>query len=72
MELIRESLMYKNNNLEVCMNTLTPQEHYELLRLIMATRKEGIQICDCECNQYIRCVLNRLGFVRVQCCLRVK
>jgi hypothetical protein len=40
MELIRESLMYKNNNLEVCMNTLTPQEHYELLRLIMATRKK--------------------------------
>ena len=42
MELIRESLMYKNNNLEVCMNTLTPQEHYELIRLIMATRKEII------------------------------
>ena len=36
MELIRESLMYKNNNLEVCMNTLTPQEHYELLRLIIS------------------------------------
>ena len=70
MEIIRESLMYKNNTLEVCMNTLTHQEHYELLRLIMATRKENIQICDCECNQYILCVLKRLGFERVQC-LRV-
>ena len=71
MEIIRESLMYKNNTLEVCMNTLTHQEHYELLRLIMATRKENIQICDCECNQYILCVLKRLGFERVHC-LRVK
>ena len=70
MEIIRESLMYKNNTLEVCMNTLTHQEHYELLRLIMATRKENIQICDCYCNQYILCVLKRLGFERVQC-LRV-
>ena len=42
MDVIRESLIYKNNVLHVCMNTLTRQEQYEFLRLVVATRKEGI------------------------------
>lgn len=70
MELIREQLMYKNNTLHVCMKTLTRQEQYEFVRLIMATRTNGVSVCDCECNQYVLCVLNRLGFERIQC-LRV-
>ena len=70
MDLIRESLMYKTNNLDVCMKTLTRQEQYEFLRLIMATRKDGIQICDCECNSYVLRVLRLLGFER-KSCLRV-
>jgi hypothetical protein len=70
MELIREQLMYKNNTLHVCMKTLTRQEQYEFVRLIMATRTTGVSVCDCDCNQYVLCVLNRLGFERTQC-LRV-
>jgi len=70
MELIREHLMYKNNTLRVCMKTLTRQEQYEFVRLIMATRVAGVFVCDCECNQYVLCVLTRLGFERTQC-LRV-
>jgi len=70
MELIRESLIYKNNILDVCIGKLTRQEQYELIRLIMATRKEGIKICDCECNSYVLRVLRLLGFERNKC-LRV-
>jgi len=71
MELIREQLMYKTNNLHVCMKTLTRQEQYEFIRLIMATRLDGVSVCDCECNQYVRCVLKRLGLERTHC-LRVE
>ena len=70
MDILRESLIYKTNNLDVCMKTLTRQEQYEFLRLIMATRKHGIQICDCECNSYVLRVLRLLGFERKPC-LRV-
>jgi hypothetical protein len=70
MDLIRESLMYKTNNLDVCMKTLTRQEQYEFMRLIFATRKDGVTICDCECSQYILCLVNRLGLERTHC-LRV-
>ncbi len=71
MEEIREQLVYKKNNLHVCMKTLTRQDQYEFIRLLMATRFEGITICNCQCNQYVLCVLNRLGLERVQC-LRVE
>ena len=67
MDLIRESLIYKSNSLHVCMNTLTRQEQYEFLRLIFGTRKEGVTICDCECSQYILCLVNRLGLERTHC-----
>ena len=71
MESIKEQLTYKNNNLNVCMKTLTRQEQYEFVRLLVATRFDGVQICNCECNQYVLCVLERLGFKRTEC-LRVE
>jgi hypothetical protein len=71
MEGIREQLLYNKNSLHVCMKTLTRQEQYEFVRLLMATRFEGVQICNCECNQYVLCVLDRLGLERTQC-LRVE
>ena len=71
MELIREQLIYKSNNLHVCMKTLTRQEQYEFIRLLMATRTSGVTICDCECGQYILCLVNRLGLERTKC-LRVE
>ena len=70
MDIIREQLMYKNNTLNVCMKTLTRQEQYDFVRLLMATRYEGVHICDCQCNPYVLCVLNRLGLERTKC-LRV-
>lgn len=64
MDLIRETLMYKNNVLHVCMNTLTRQEQYEFLRLIVATRKEGVTVCYDNSNIYITCILDKIGLER--------
>jgi hypothetical protein len=71
MEAIREQLMYKTNTLHVCMKALTRQEQFEFIRLLMATRSENVHICNCQCNPYVLCVLNRLGIERTQC-LRVE
>lgn len=67
MELIREQLTYKSNTLHVCMNTLTRQEQYDFLRLVMATRKQGVTFCYDNSNQYITCILERIGLERTKC-----
>jgi len=67
MDLIREQLMYKSNTLHVCMNTLTRQEQYDFLRLVVATRTEGVSFCYDNSNQYIVCILEEIGIKRVQC-----
>jgi hypothetical protein len=70
MDSIREQLMYKSNILHVCMRTLTRQDQYEFIRLLMATRLEKVTVCNCQCNPYVLCVLERLGLERTEC-LRV-
>lgn len=67
MDLIRESLVYKTNVLHVCMNSLTRQEQYEFLRLIVATRKEGVTFCYDNSNAYIVCILKIIGLERSKC-----
>lgn len=59
--------MYKNNVLHVCMNTLTRQEQYEFLRLIVATRKEGVTFCYDNSNAYITCILDKIELERFNC-----
>lgn len=66
MDLIREQLTYKSNTLHVCLNTLTRQEQYEFLRLVIATRKDGITFCYDNSNQYVTCILEKLGLERVK------
>lgn len=70
MDIIRESLTYKKNTLHVCMSTLTRQEQYEFVRLLLATRTSGVSLCDCQPNQYVLRVVDRLGIPRTRC-LRV-
>jgi len=65
MELIREQLTYKSNTLHVCMNTLTRQEQYDFLRLVMATRKENVTFCYDNSNPYILCILEKIGLERI-------
>lgn len=68
MDLIREQLMYKSNTLHVCMNTLTRQEQYEFLRLVMATRTEGVTFCYDNSNQYISCILEKIKLKTLPIC----
>jgi hypothetical protein len=44
MDLIREHLIYKDVPLTICMKTLKQQEQYEVIRLLLATRK-NVTIC---------------------------
>lgn len=67
MDIIREQLTYKSNTLHVCMNTLSRQEQYEFLRLLMATRKEGVTFCYDNSNQYVTCILEKIGLERAKC-----
>jgi hypothetical protein len=67
MDIIREQLTYKSNTLHVCLNTLTRQEQYEFLRLVIATRKDGITFCYDNSNQYVSCILEKIELERVKC-----
>ena len=67
MDIIREQLTYKSNTLHVCMNTLSRQEQYEFLRLLMATRKEGVTFCYDNSNQYVTCILEKIKLERAKC-----
>jgi hypothetical protein len=66
MDIIREQLTYKSNTLHVCLNTLTRQEQYEFLRLVIATRKDGITFCYDNSNQYVTCILEKIGLERIK------
>jgi hypothetical protein len=66
MDLIREQLMYKSNTLHVCVSKLTRQEQYDFLRLVMATRKEGVTFCYDNSNQYVVCLLEKIGLERTK------
>ena len=62
MEVIREHLMYKNNFLEIQMNTLKTQEQYEVIRLLLATRTKDVVIkIDESVNKYVRNLLEKIG-----------
>lgn len=67
MDLIREQLMYKSNTLHVCINKLTRQEQYDFLRLVMATRSEGVTFCYDNTNPYITCILEKIKLSRISC-----
>lgn len=45
MELIREHLIYKDVPITVCMKSLKQQEQYEIIRLLLATRKLNVTLC---------------------------
>lgn len=68
MELIREQLIYKNVPTMICMKKLKPIEQYEVIRLLLATRTDGVSICTHECtNIYIDTLLKQLPLKFVQC-----
>jgi hypothetical protein len=62
MDVIREHLMYKNNFLEIQMNSLKPQEQYEVIRLLLATRTKDVVVkIDSSVNKYVHNLLEKIG-----------
>jgi hypothetical protein len=45
MELIREQLIYKDVPVLICFKDLKSIEHYECIRLLLATRTKDVQVC---------------------------
>ena len=69
MEVLREQLMYKDNQVTICMAKLSPTEQYECIRLLLATRTKDVQICTHDAtNEYITTILKHFPVLQfVQC-----
>jgi hypothetical protein len=69
MEEVRESIIYKNSPIELCLKELTSIEQYELVRLIALFPEKSIRICTHEnTSTYIKDILNQLhNLVFFQC-----
>lgn len=69
MDLIREHLIYKNVPLTICLKMLSPADHYELIRCLLATRTNNVSVCCSECsNVFIQILLKKLDVqVRAGC-----
>jgi len=61
MGLIREHLIYKNVPLDITIDALKTQEQYEVIRLLLACRKEDVCVLVSEkSNKYILELLREL------------
>ena len=68
MDVIREHLMYKNSPLTICMANITPQEHYEVIRIILESKTEKITVCKHNStNKYINVLLDKLNITLANC-----
>ena len=70
MDSIREHLMYKNEPLNICFAKIAPQEHYELIRILLESKSENITLCTHDAtNGYINVILKKLNIKFKQCWL---
>jgi hypothetical protein len=68
MNTVREQLLYNGNKVHVCMRDFTKKEHYEIIRLLLATRIKDVFICTHEAtNAYIDKILKNLPVSFYQC-----
>ena len=68
MEIIREHLMYKNTLLNICMAKISPQEQYEVVRILLESKTKNVSICTHEStNSYIDTLLKKLNIKFCQC-----
>jgi hypothetical protein len=68
MDVIREQLIYKNTTVHICMKDLKPIEHYEVVRLILASRNKNVFLCPHDnVNTYIDSIFKKLGIQEFQC-----
>jgi len=68
MDVLREKLVYNSNNLTICMKQFTKQEHYEIIRILLATGKTDISVCKHDCvNDYVEKLLTDLNIKTSKC-----
>lgn len=68
MEILREKLLYNTNKVQICMKEFSKQEHYEIIRLLLATRTKDVCVCTHESiNTYIDSILKVLNISFYQC-----
>lgn len=68
MEILREKLLYNSNKVHICMKDFSKQEHYEVIRLLLATRTKDVCICTHEStNFYVDSILKDLKLKFYQC-----
>jgi len=68
MDLIREHLIYKDVPTVICMAKLKSQEQYEIIRLLLATRKD-VNVClHGLTNIYVQKLLDELKISTIQDC----
>lgn len=69
MDVIREQLLYKQNNVFICMKNLNQKEQYECIRLLVASRTKDVHICAHQStNQYINTLFEKLNIVTTTSC----
>ena len=67
MDVIREHLMYRNSPLNICMASITPQEQYEVIRIIHES-KADVTICSHDStNKYINILLKKMNITSKNC-----
>lgn len=68
MDVLREKLLYNTNKVHICMRDFSKQEHYEIIRLLLATRTKDVCICTHEAtNGYIDSILKDLNVTFYRC-----
>jgi hypothetical protein len=69
MDLIREHLIYKDVPIVICMAKLKPQEQYEIIRLLLATRKTNVKVClHGILKSYLMKLIDDVGVEIIQTC----
>lgn len=68
MDVLREKLNYNSNNISLCMKNFTKQEHYEIIRMLLATGRHNVSICKHDCvNEYVDKLLSDLKVNTSEC-----
>jgi hypothetical protein len=65
MDLIREHLIYKDVPITICLKTLPPADHYELIRCLLATRTNNVSICCHNCSNIFIQILFKKSIVQL-------
>ena len=60
--------MYKNSPLHICMASISPQEQYEVIRIVLESKTTEIKICKHNStNNYIDILLSKLN-IKLESC----